>query len=127
MDSFAQRFEIIYKKFSGWAKSDNRPYSKLAFSRYLDISQGRMQKWEAGQIPRPADLKIIHDKLGFSYSWLITGEGEPCVEVTTGLPSASSDEVVSLQKRIAELEAELKEERTLNRRLTERLLELGNK
>lgn len=125
MDSFSQQFEIIYEKFSRWAKSDNRPYSKLALSRYLDISQGRMQKWEAGQIPRPADLKIIHDKLGFSYSWLITGEGEPCVEVTTGLPSASSDEVVSLQKRIAELEAELKEERTLNRRLTERLLEMG--
>lgn len=125
MDNFSQRFEIIYKKFSCWAKSDNRPYSKLAFSRYLDISQGRMQKWEAGQIPRPADLKIIHDKLGFSYSWLITGEGDPCAEEAAGLPSTSSDEVVSLQKRIAELEAELREERALNRRLTERLLEMG--
>ena len=119
MDNFSQRFGIIYKKFSCWAKSDNRPYSKLAFSRYLDISQGRMQKWEAGQIPRPADLKIIHDKLGFSYSWLITGEGDPCAEEVTCLPSASSDEVVNLQRHIAELE-----ERALNRRLTERLLEM---
>ena len=125
MDNFSQRFEIIYKKFSCWAKSDNRPYSKLAFSRYLDISQGRMQKWEAGQMPRPADLKIIHDKLGFSYSWLITGEGDPCAEEATCLPSASSDEVVNLQRRIADLESELKEERALNRRLTERLLEMG--
>ena len=125
MDSFSQQFEIIYEKFSRWAKSDNRPYSKLALSRYLDISQGRMQKWEAGQIPRPADLKIIHDKLGFSYRWLITGEGDPCAEEVTCLPSASSDEVVNLQRHIAELEAELKEERALNRRLTERLLEMG--
>lgn len=124
MGDFSQQFEIIYEKFSCWAKSDNRPSSKLAFSRYLDVSQGRMQKWEAGQIPRPADLKTIHDKLGFSYSWLITGEGEPCAEEAVALPSNSSDEVVSLQRRIAELEAELKEERALNRRLTERLLEM---
>lgn len=32
-----------------------------------------------------------------------------------------------LQKKVTELEAELKEERALNRRLTDRLLELGNK
>lgn len=36
--------------------------------------------------------------------------------------AVSSDDC---QKRIAELEAELKEERALNRRLTERLLEMG--
>lgn len=126
MGDFSQQFEIIYEKFSRWAKSDNRPSSKLAFSRYLDISQGRMQKWEAGQIPRPADLKIIHDKLGFSYSWLVTGEGEPDAEATVPSP-VSADDVMTLKRRIAELEAELKEERALNRRLTERLLELGNK
>ena len=124
MGDFSQQFEIIYEKFSRWAKSDNRPSSKLAFSRYLDISQGRMQKWEAGQIPRPADLKIIHDKLGFSYSWLVTGEGEPDAEASA--PShASADDVMTLKRRITELEAELKEERALNRRLTERLLETG--
>lgn len=33
--------------------------------------------------------------------------------------------IAILQRRIAELEAELKEERALNRRLTERLLEMG--
>lgn len=27
-------------------------------------------------MPGPESLKLIHDKLGFSYDWLIAGEGE---------------------------------------------------
>lgn len=76
MGNFKQRFEIIYKKFYDWGLANGFKPSKLAFSRFLGISQGRMQCWEKGQLPLGTDLKTIHDKLGFSYDWLITGEGE---------------------------------------------------
>ena len=51
--------------------------------------------------------------------WLYFGEGEMLASDAPAKTAAASD----CQRRIAELEAELKEERALNRRLTERLLE----
>ena len=56
-----------------------------------------MQKWEKGQRPTAPHIKLIHDKLGFSYDWLITGEGEPMDEQ---------------QKQIEALEQEVKQLRT---------------
>lgn len=76
MSNFSSRFEIIYKNFYDWGVSNGFKPSKLAFSRYIGISQGAMQKWEKGQLPSASHIKIIHDKLGFSYDWLITGQGE---------------------------------------------------
>ncbi|WP_462400887.1 hypothetical protein [Desulfovibrio piger] len=51
--------------------------------------------------------------------WLYFEEGEM---LTSDAPVETAT-VSDCQRRIAELEAELKEERALNRRLTERLLE----
>ena len=76
MENFSQRFEIIYKTFATWGAKNGFKPSKLAFSRFIGISQGCMQNWEKGQIPAGKDLKTIHDKLGFAYDWLIAGEGE---------------------------------------------------
>lgn len=76
MPDFSARFAIIYKKFADWAAGNGFRPSKLAFSRFIGISQGGMQKWEMGQVPTAKDLKAIHDKLGFAYDWLIAGEGE---------------------------------------------------
>lgn len=76
MESFSQRFEIIYGKFKELAESIGCKPSKLALSRFLGVSQGCMQKWEKGQVPAARDLKTIHDKLGFAYDWLISGQGE---------------------------------------------------
>ena len=53
--------------------------------------------------------------------WLYFGEGEM---LTSDAPAEAAS-ISDCQRRIAELEAELKEERALNRRLTERLLEMG--
>lgn len=125
MENFSHRFEIIYNKFAKKAVSENRAASKLAFARFLGISQGRMQNWERGKIPQPDDLKLMHDKLGFSYCWLITGEGEPYGEGEPQGRRVSPDQMTPDEKdrRIAELEEELREERRLNRRLMERLLD----
>lgn len=57
-----------------------------------------------------------------SRDWLYFGEGTMLASNKPTKAAVSSDDC---QKRIAELEAELKEERALNRRLTERLLEMG--
>ncbi len=124
MENFSQRFVIVYDKFAREAKAEDRASSKLAFSRFVGVAQGAMQNWEKGSIPLPKYLKIIHDKLGFDYGWLLTGEGEPYDE--RGIPGQEKapEQTTPDEKdsRIAELEAELKEERRLNRRLTERLL-----
>lgn len=76
MDDFSQRFEIIYQTYAEFGKANGFKPSKLAFSRYVGVFQATMQRWEKGQIPSGKDLKTIHDKLGFSYDWLISGEGE---------------------------------------------------
>lgn len=97
MDDFKQRFEIIYKKYADWGIQNGFKPSKLAFSRFLGVFQATMQRWEKGKLPNPKEMKTIHDKLGFSYDWLITGEGEPMDDQ---------------QKRIEELEEEVKQLRT---------------
>ena len=56
--------------------------------------------------------------------WLWRGNGAVFRDGSDEEPQPTVS-IASLQKRIAELEAELKEERALNRRLTERLLEMG--
>lgn len=76
MEDFTDRFEIIYRKFYDWGSENGFKPSKLAFSRFLGVSQGAIQNWEKGTIPPPNILKKIHDKLNFSYDWLISGEGE---------------------------------------------------
>ena len=76
MENFSDRFEIIYKKFYDWGLDNGFKPSKLAFSRFVGVSQATMQRWEKGQVPAARDVKTIHDKLGFAYDWLIAGEGE---------------------------------------------------
>lgn len=76
MLDFKQRFEIVYDKFATWGMNNGFKPSRLAFARFLGVSQGRMQQWEKGKLPGGEDLKAIHDKLGFAYDWLISGEGE---------------------------------------------------
>lgn len=117
MDDFTERFEIIYQIFAAEEKGAGRQSSKLAFSRFMGVTQGRMQAWEKGQIPSPKDLLTMHDKMGFALRWLITGEGEQFDESS---PALNSD--AKLAQKIEQLEAELAEERALNRKLTTRLL-----
>lgn len=77
MGDFKERFEIIFRKYAEWGRKNGFRPSKLALARFLDIPQATLQGWEnRGSAPSGKALKTIHDKLGFSYDWLITGEGE---------------------------------------------------
>ena len=76
MPDFKQRFQIIYNRYATLGTENGFKPSRLAFSRFMGVSQGRMQQWEKGKLPGGEDLKTIHDKLGFAYDWLIAGEGE---------------------------------------------------
>lgn len=75
-ENFSQRFEMIYEKYKSLVADLGCKPSELAFSRYIEVVQATMQNWKKGQIPGPKDLKKIHDKLGFAYDWLISGQGE---------------------------------------------------
>ncbi len=119
MKLFSERFDFIYKKFAEQAAKEGEPDSKLAFARFMGVSQGRMQAWEKGQLPRADDLKTMHDKMGFSYAWLIAGQGEPFEETETRVDQAEYEQ---LKARVTELEAELREADRINRKLTARLL-----
>lgn len=66
MVDFSHQFDIIYKTFAARALANNEPTSKLAFARFMEASQGRIQSWERGQFPRPDDLQRLHEKLEFS-------------------------------------------------------------
>ena len=114
MKNFSQRFVIIYKKFVEQA-AGGKPASKLAFSRFVGVAQGVMQNWEKGSIPLPKYLKIIHDKFGFDYGWLLTGEGEP-------YGTGSSARERELEAEVERLKTELAEADRVNRQLTTRLL-----
>ncbi|HIX40533.1 MAG TPA: helix-turn-helix domain-containing protein [Candidatus Desulfovibrio intestinigallinarum] len=56
--------------------------------------------------------------------WLWRGSG-PVFWDGSGEEPQAAVSIANLQQKITELEAELKEERALNRRLTDRLLEMG--
>jgi len=51
--------------------------TKLGLARCLGASQGKTQNWEKGQWPSASDLAVIAERLGCSYRWLVTGEGDP--------------------------------------------------
>lgn len=89
------------------------------------ISRTR-QTWsgyEAGAVEPPsAVLATLVKKYRLNMNWLLTGQGNMFLDESDTLAKA---EVIpaDCQRRIAELEEELKEERRLNRDLTRRLLE----
>lgn len=129
MADFSQRFEMIYKIFLERAAKEGLRSSKAALAKYLGASSGKLQKWESGSLPQQDDLQLLHALFGLSYAWLVTGEGEPIDPVSN--PS-DADRLAELEKenfalknQLADTEAELREERKLNRQLTVKLLTDG--
>lgn len=77
MHSISQRLEIIYEAYRKFGEKNGFTASQSALARYLGVPQPTWARWLGkGQLPSPPALKTIHDKLGFSYDWLISGEGE---------------------------------------------------
>ena len=131
MADFTQQFETIYKIFLERSAKDGSRPSKSALAKFLGVSNGKLQKWELGQVPLPDDLEMLHRTFGLSYAWLITGAGEPLEAVRhpertdTWRMEELEKENFALKARLEETEAELREERSLNRQLTTRLLVEG--
>jgi phage repressor protein C with HTH and peptisase S24 domain len=123
--NFTQQFEIIRNKFIAGEGGKNS--TLLAFAHFLGHTHdGKVNAWKKGQWPSADDITSIHDRLGFAYRWLLTGEGEMFDDIpTANIPISAPDteaENKELKAKNAALEAELREERALNRKLTARLL-----
>lgn len=124
MNNFSERFEIIYKTFFELAKAAGQQTSKLALSRLLGVSQGRLQHWENGQMPKAEDIQTLHIKLGLSYEWLLTGEGDPFQGGMATSPGMLQDLQAQLAAKEAEnqnLRIELENALKVNQKLTAKL------
>lgn len=112
---WSEQYKIVWNIFLAHPQSVENGISRRCLSRYLGISSGKTQKWEAGQWPSAEDLSKLHDKLGLSYRWLVTGIGEPFDSEGSAANLNDSAEAERLRSRVAELERE-------NATLKERLL-----
>lgn len=75
-DNFSERYNIVFGKYAKLITEMGGKPSESGLARFLGVSQTTTQRWKNYQIPNGKGLKAIHDKLGFSYDWLIAGEGE---------------------------------------------------
>ena len=75
-------FEILYNVFSSRISKEVGGSSISSFTDYLGVSRGKVDAWKKGQHPKAEDLRLLHDKLGIAYRWLVTGEGDPFEEET---------------------------------------------
>lgn len=102
--------------------------SQAKFAKSVGLSQQTFNNYlnpEGQQKIRNALLdKVLTIYPEVNREWLFFGEGEPLGGKRT-VPAALSCQEEK-DRRIAELEAELAEERRLNRRLTQRLLDIEN-
>lgn len=110
------------------AKDGNR-VSKAAFAKFLETSPGKLQNWEMGSLPQQDDLQLLHHTFGLSYRWLVTGEGEPFDSEKSHLNRVMEleKEIYALKSQLADTRNELQEERALNRRLTNKMLDASDK
>lgn len=127
---WTEKHKIVYEFFCTVAPSKGVKSTNQGFCDYLGITSGKLHKWTKGQWPSAEDLEAIHDKLGFSYRWLITGEDEPFEEapqragfVDEELAIARS-EVKSLRRHIDDLNDERLDENEKKTELMRHIQEL---
>ncbi len=105
---WSYKCEMVYKTFCSVAASKDMKATNKTFCDFLNISTGKLQKWSKGQWPSAEDLETIHDKLGFSYSWLVTGEGDPFEESFIPYPTPDDTaELMNLRHENSDLKEEL--------------------
>lgn len=93
----------------------------IAFARFLNHAHdGKVNAWRKGQWPSADDIVAIHDKLGFSYRWLLNGEGEPLENQDSY--GVERERMAGLEARLEALENEKAEADRLIRQLTAKLL-----
>lgn len=115
--NFSELFELIYKKFI--ENYSGKIASLGAFATYLGHTHnGKVNAWKKGQWPSAEDIAVIHDKLGFDFRWLLTGEGNP-LEIPPKEPDSAEMEHLRLENK--KLRADLAEADRLNRKLATRM------
>ncbi|MFI3270557.1 MAG: hypothetical protein R3Y11_00405 [Pseudomonadota bacterium] len=91
-----EHFGFIYEVFSNSDKFCVGKPSYGKFAKFLGVSVGKVQGWrEAKQWPKAQDLKLLHNKLGLSYEWLVSGEGEPFAQKTVQEAAITSDPLLA--------------------------------
>lgn len=109
-------FERVKKIAKNFAGSDTALAKKLGYKQQTFFGYLNEKRQDNLWPILPRILELFPE---LNRDWLYFGEGAMLTSDAPAETTAASD----CQRRIAELEAELKEERALNRRLTERLLE----
>lgn len=103
MKDFTQRFEFIYLCYSRLVEETGSKPSESGLARFLGVPQPNVNRWKKYQFPDPVSLKLIHDKLGFAYDWLISGEGE--------MMDSKDERIAELEDEVAKLKQQAKDER----------------
>ncbi len=103
--SWAQKYVMLKDLFIANAQRMGYKKTDTDLQRYLGIGDGKLRNWRDGQWPSAEDLEILHEKFGFSFSWLVTGEGDPFIETATSV--AWEKETSLLREQIIELQKEL--------------------
>lgn len=97
--SWLKGLEIVYGFYCKKVQAAGGKPTQTGFWKHLGSTRGKFQKWSKGQWPSAEDLQSMHEKFGFSYRWLVTGEGEPFDE---------SEQIIrNQQKEIARLQAQI--------------------
>lgn len=100
--NFLKQYEIIWNNFippSGERKS------LPALAAFLGHDhKGKVTAWGKGQWPSAYDCWVIHQKMGFSLEWLLTGEGD--IFAATSSTPASEKEATVLRE-LTEAKAEI--------------------
>lgn len=103
---FKKQFDLIHDIFkkSNHALEFGTSYS--GFARFLGVSVGKVQAWrEGGQWPKAQDIALLHRKMGFSYEWLVTGEGDPFDTPQKQTAFTPPEPEIDMRELLARLEA----------------------
>ncbi|CAK7034951.1 MAG: hypothetical protein DELT_00522 [Desulfovibrio sp.] len=114
MRDWSEGFKIVKQRYldSMVAKgADKSLLTEKGMKFFLGLSDGKCSAWKGGQWPSAEDLDMLAREFGFSYSWLVTGEGDPfgddAPQIAPLVKDARQDVRADQSVRIAELEAEL--------------------
>lgn len=66
--------ELIKDRIAKTTRAKRVSRGKVA--EFLDVTEGKIRAWEAGQRPSADDLQNLVVLLNFAPNWLLTGEGE---------------------------------------------------
>ena len=107
--NFSEKFDTIYELYSAIAHESGTIPSNLSFSRFLGHEHdGRVRAWKKGQWPSAEDIWNIHQKIGLSLVWLVSGEGDPFAKHDgEGPQDALEAGAESRVSRIEQLELEI--------------------